>query len=198
MTTPNVEPRTNEPAHTQPPPKRSLPRWSLTLVAGVHALLFAWAGDALPWTEWSGFAIACYVLALGHALTAVAAALRSRWLTPIWRVSSVLGLCMLGWLAWELSSSAAYLAGLYGELGEGLGAGLLAVIGLAALPTLPLSCWGLAATWRHSFNLGLATATPVLLTIWTLGALNQAEDARATSMAATSGSGLSSMPSPPP
>jgi hypothetical protein len=161
---------------------RPLPRWSLTLVAGVHALLFAWAGDALPWTEWSGFSIACYVLAAAHALTAIAAALRSGLLTPIWRVSSVLGLCLLGWLAWELSSSAAYLAGLYGALGEGLGAGLLAVIGLAALPTLPLSCWGLAATWRRSFNLGLATAAPVLLTIWTLGALNQAEDAHATLM----------------
>jgi hypothetical protein len=156
-----------------------LPRWSLTLVAGLHAMLFAWAADALPWTEWSGFAIACYVLATGHALTAIAAALRSRWLTPIWRVSSVLGLCLLGWLAWELSSSAAYLAGLYGELGEGIGAGLLALIGLAALPTLPLSCWGLAATWRSSFTPGLVTATPVLLTIWTLGALNQAEDAHA-------------------
>lgn len=152
------------------------------MVAGVHALLFAWAGDALPWTQWSGFAIACYVLATGHALTAITAALRSRWLTPIWRVSSVLGLCMLGWLAWELSSSAAYLAGLYGELGEGIGAALLAVIGLAALPTLPLSCWGLAATWKRSFNPGLAAATPVLLTIWTLGALHQAEAAHATSM----------------
>lgn len=175
MTTPQAEPRTSEAA-------RSLPRWSLTLVAGVHAMLFAWAGDALPWTEWSGFAIACYVLAAGHALTAIAAALRSSLLTPIWRVSSVLGLCMLGWLAWELSSSAAYLAGLYGDLGEGIGAGLLAVIGLAALPTLPLSCWGLAATWRRSFNPGLATAAPVLATIWTLGALHQADDARPTWM----------------
>jgi hypothetical protein len=173
MTNNQADPRTSEAS-------RPLPRWSLTLVAGLHALLFAWAGDTLPWTEWSGFAIACYVLAAGHALTAITAALRSRWLTPIWRVSSVLGLCMLGWLAWELSSSAAYLAGLYGELGEGLGAGLLAVIAIAALPTLPLSCWGLAATWRRSFNPGLATAAPVLLTIWTLGALNQAEEAHAT------------------
>lgn len=172
MTTAQAEPRSSETA-------RPLPRGSLTLVAGVHAWLFAWAADALPWTEWSGFAIACYVLAAGHTLTAIAAALGSRLLAPIWRVSSVLGLCMLGWLAWELSSSAAYLAGLYGELGEGIGAGLLAVIGLAALPTLPLSCWGLAATWRRSFNFGLATATPVLLTIWTLGALNQAEQAHA-------------------
>jgi hypothetical protein len=164
----------------QAEPARALPRWSLTLVAGLHALLFAWAGDALPWSEWSGFAIACYVLAAAHALTAITASLRSRWLTPIWRVSSVLGLCLLGWLAWELSSSAAYLGGLYGELGEGIGAGLLALIGLAALPTFPLSCWGLAATWRRSFNLGLTTAVPVLLTIWTLGALRQAEDAHVT------------------
>ncbi len=157
-----------------------MPRWSLTLVAGVHASLFAWAADALPWTEWSGFSIACWVLAVGHGLTAIAAALRSKWLVPIWRVASVLSLTVLGWLAWELSSSAAYLAGLYGELGEGIGAGLFAVIGLVALPTLPIACWGLAATWRRSFTPGLVAATPVLLAIWSLGALRQAEEAQAS------------------
>src|SRR5690242_10039926 len=100
MPTPSAETTDNQ----------TMPRWSLTLVAGAHAALFSWAADTLPWTEGSGFSIACWVLALGHGLTAIAAALRSRFLTPIWRVSSVLSLCMLGWLAWELSSSAAYLA----------------------------------------------------------------------------------------
>jgi hypothetical protein len=176
-----MSPTPAEPSNS-PDGARTLPRWSLTLVAGLHALVFAWAADALPWTEWSGFSIACYVLAIAHALTAITAAVRSRALTPIWRVSSVLGLCLLGWLAWELSSSAAYLRGLYGELGEGLGAGLLVLIGVVALPTLPLSCWGLAATWRRSFNPGLTAATPVLLAIWSLGALHQAQDASVTLM----------------
>ncbi|WP_106395806.1 hypothetical protein [Enhygromyxa salina] len=167
-------------ADTRPAPARpggSMPRWSLALVASVHALIFAWAGMQLPWSEWSGFAIVCYLLAFGHGLTAVSAALRLRLLTPVWRVSSVFALIVLGWLAWELTSAASYLAGLYGSLGEGLGAALLAVIGLVALLTLPLSCWGLAATWRRSFNAGLFGATPLLLTIWTLGALHQANDA---------------------
>jgi hypothetical protein len=162
--------------------QRPLPRWSLTSVAGVHGLLFAWAGTKLPWSEWSNFAIVCYLLAFAHLLTAVAAAAKLRVLVPIWRVSSVLALIVLGWLAWELSSSAAYLAGLYGDLGEGLGAALLAVVGLVALPTLPLACWGLAATWRRSYNPGAIVAVPLLLTIWTLGALHQADAAAAERM----------------
>lgn len=159
---------------------RNLPRWSLALVAAAHCWVFGWAASELPWTEWSGFSVACWVLSFGHGLTAIAAALRSKFLAPIWRVASVLGLCMLGWLAWELSSSAAYLAGLYGDLGEGIGAGLMALIAIAALPTLPLSCWGLAATWKRSFTPGLAAALPVLSTIWTLGALRQADEAKPT------------------
>src|SRR5690606_1216880 len=80
-----------------------------------------------------------------------------------------------------LTSSAAYLSGLYGELGKGIGAALLAVVALAALPTLPLSCWGLAMTWPSSkrVNVAAVTAAPVLLLMWTLGALHQAEAAHA-------------------
>ncbi|WP_106094501.1 hypothetical protein [Enhygromyxa salina] len=168
-------------ANPQPadPPARPLPRWSLVLVAGLHALIFAWAGAKLAWSEWSSFTIVCYLLALGHALTAVAAGARLRALAPIWRVSSAFGLIVLGWLAWELTSAASYLAGLYGSLGEGIGAGLLAVIGLVALLSLPISAWGLAATWRRAYNGGAAAATTVLLCVWTLGALGQAEDAHA-------------------
>lgn len=158
-----------------------MPRWSLALVASLHAAVFTWAGSKLPWSDWSGFAVACYALALAHALTAIAAVLRLRALIPIWRVGSVLGLCMLAYLAWQLTSSAAYLSGLYGELGKGIGAALLAVVALAALPTLPLSCWGLAMTWPSSKRVNVATvsAAPVLLMMWTLGALHQAEAAHA-------------------
>lgn len=161
------------------PAARTLPRWSLTVVAGLHALIFAWAGSKLPWSEWSSFTIICYVLAVGHALTAGSAALKLRALAPIWRVSSVLGLIVLGWLAWELTSAASYLAGLYGSLGEGIGAGLMALIGLVALLSLPISAWGLAVTWRRSYNTGALAATGVLMCVWTLGALRQAQDGHA-------------------
>lgn len=162
--------------------RRPLPRWSLLLVAGLHGLIFAWAGAKLPWSEWSSFAIVCYALALGHGLTALAAALSLRALTPIWRSTAVLGLAVLGWLAWELTSAASYLAGLYGSLGEGIGAGLLALIGLAALLTLPISAWGLAATWERSLNKGGASAAAVLACLWTLGALRQSAEAEATEL----------------
>lgn len=158
---------------------RALPRWSLVLVAGLHGLIFAWAGAKLPWSQWSAFALISYALAAGHLLTVVAAALRAPWLAPVWRGTSVLALAVLGWLAWELSSSASYLAGLYGSLGEGVGAGLLALVGLASLLTLPLSCWGLAATWKRSYDKGLRAAAPLLVLVWSLGALRQAEVARA-------------------
>ena len=161
------------------PDLRALPRWSLMVVAGLHGLIFAWAGAKLPWSEGSGFTILCYLLAAGHALTAACAALRVPALVLVWRGASVLSLAVLGWLSWELTSSASYLAGLYGSLGEGIGAGLLALVGLVALLTLPLSCWGLAATWKRSFNAGLSAAMTVLVVIWSLGALHQADAAKA-------------------
>ncbi|KIG11816.1 hypothetical protein DB30_02420 [Enhygromyxa salina] len=168
-----------KPAGPADPSPRQLPRWSLALLAGLHGLIFAWAGAKLPWSDWSSFTIVCYLLALGHGLTAVSAALGLRALAPIWRVSSAFGLIVFGWLAWELSSSASYLAGLYGSLGEGIGAGLLAVAGLVALLSVPISAWGLAATWRRSYNPGAAAAMPLLLCVWTLGALRQAENGHA-------------------
>ena len=156
----------------------SLPRWSLSVVAGLHASIFAWAGAQLPWSDWSGFAIVCYLLAIAHAATAVAAAGKARVLAPIWRVASVFGLLVLVYLSWELISSASYLAGLYGALGQGLGAALLAVIGLVAILTLPLSAWGLAATWRRSHGARAIAAVGVLAVAGSLGAVRESAEAQ--------------------
>lgn len=173
---------------------RPLPRWGLVLVAGVHALVFAWAGSKLPWSDWSSFAIVCYLLAAAHLATAIAAAGKLRALTWIWRGASVLALVVFGWLSWELSASAAYLAGLYGDLGQGIGAALFAVVGLAALLTVPISCWGLAATWERRFNKGAVTALGVLVVSWSFGAWRQAEAARAEPLPVPGGPALNTDP----
>lgn len=115
--------------------------------------MFAWAAMKLPWSSGSTFTIIAIALAITHLATAVTAALRSKALTWTWRVSSLLSLAVLVWLAWELSRAASYLAALYGGLGQGIGAGMFALIGLVALLTLPIACWGLAATWERRWSL---------------------------------------------
>jgi hypothetical protein len=168
------------PSEVSESPPRALPRWSLTLVAGLHATIFAWAGAKLPWSEWSTFAIVCFALALAHLATAVAAAGRFPVLAAIWRVASVFSLLTLAAFSWALLRSAAYLAGLYGELGEGIGAGLLAVVAVLALLTLPLAAWGLAATWRARDRKRMSAAAAVVLVAGSVGALHEASQARAT------------------
>ncbi|MCA9700529.1 MAG: hypothetical protein KC431_23585, partial [Myxococcales bacterium] len=56
-------------------------------------------------------------------------------------------------------------------------AALLAVIGLAALLTVPLSAWGLAATWERRWNRGATTALGVLVLLWTAGSWRTARAA---------------------
>jgi len=165
----------DKPADRRP----TLPRWSLVLVAGLHALIFAWAGAKLPWSDWSGFAVVCWLLALAHLATAAAAAGKLPVLPTIWRVASVFALLVLGYLSWELVSAATYLGALYGELGEGIGVALLGVIGLLALFTLPLAAWGLGATWRPDYATRALAVGGVVLVAGTLGGLGQRAQARA-------------------
>ena len=158
---------------------RAMPRWSLTVVAGLHAVVFAWAGAKLPWSDWSTFALLCWLVALGHFATAIAAAAKVRLLGRIWQVASVLSLLVFAALSWSLLRSAAYVAGLYGDLGQGIGAGMLAVIVLLATLTVPLSAWGLAATWRSRYRKRAAAASGVLLVAISLGGWREAAAARA-------------------
>ena len=165
----------------------TLPRVSLALVATVHALIFAWAGAKLPWSDWSTFAVVCLVLAVAHAVTAVAALVRLPALAAIWRVASVLGLVTLGWLVWELASSASYLAGLYGDFGKGIAAAMLSLLGLVALLTLPLSAWGLAVTWRGRWTRRAAAGTAVALAFVGLGSGQAFASARGDALAVPGG-----------
>ncbi|MFV8752006.1 hypothetical protein ACNOYE_15780 [Nannocystaceae bacterium ST9] len=147
---------------TTPTSERPLPRWSLACLASLHAAVFGWAAMKLPWSSGSAFTIVLLVLAGAQLATALTAATRSRALVWTWRIASLLSLGVLTWLAWELSRAASYLAALYGGLGEGIGAGLFAVIGLLALLTLPIACWGLAATWERRWSLRGAVGLGVL------------------------------------
>ncbi|GEM_PF-755499 len=169
--------------------ERPLPRWSLTLAAGAHGLIFAWAARALPWSQWSFFALICGLLALGHLATAAMAAGRLRPLAWTWRATSVLGLVVFGWLAWELTQSASYLAGLYGDLGAGLGTLMMGVLGLLAVLTVPLSLWGLAATWDTRWNRGAGAAAAVLALCWVGGSWRTAEAAQAVPVPVPVGDG---------
>jgi hypothetical protein len=169
--------RSSRPSGADKP--RSLPRWSLTLVAGLHAAIFAWAATKLPWSDASTFSILGWLLALGHFATAIAAAGKLGMLARIWQVVSIFSLLLFGYLSWALLRSAAYLAELYGDLGEGLGAAMLAVIGLLALLSVPLSAWGLAMTWRRDYLERASAVAGVVLIAGSLGAWQSAAAARA-------------------
>ncbi len=127
-------------------PIAPLPRWSLACLSLLHGAIFGWAASALPWRSWTLFAIACGILAALHALTGALAALRHRALALAWRGQSLASLAFLIWVGWGTVSSAVYLRAVYGGLGDGLAVAILAVLGLVVLVTLPLACWGIAAT----------------------------------------------------
>jgi hypothetical protein len=169
------------------PRLRPLPRWSLALVATVHAGAFGWAAMKLPWSSGSTFTIIAMALAATHFATAIAAASRAKALTWTWRVSSLLSLAVLIWLAWTLARAASYLAALYGGLGQGIGAGMFALIGLVALLTLPIACWGLAATWERQWNVRAGAGAGVLALIVVLSLWREAAAA-----------GVVELPSPEP
>jgi hypothetical protein len=177
-------PATSPAAEPQSPP---LPRWSLALLAIVHAAVFGWVAMKLPWSSGSTFTIVALALAITHLATAITAAIRSKALVWTWRASSLLSLAVLLWLAWELARAASYLAALYGGLGQGIGAGMFAVIGLVALLTLPFACWGLAATWQRSWNLRAGAGAGVVVLIFGLSLWREAAAA-----------GVIELPSPAP
>ena len=63
-------------------PSPSLPRASLAATCFGHAVVFAWAGSALPWRSGTLFAALATLLSLLHLATAVTALLRR----PAWQI----------------------------------------------------------------------------------------------------------------
>ncbi len=144
-----------------------LPRWSLTGVALLHAIVFAAAARVLPWGGLTAFAVLSGLLAAGHAAVAFFAATRSQNLGPVWRGVSIGGLGYLAWVLLGVARTAGYLSALYGSVGQGLAVALLVCLTPVLLFTVPISAWGLALT-RHRGRervLAAGTASGLLLLI---------------------------------
>ncbi|MBW2668060.1 MAG: hypothetical protein JRE13_17355, partial [Deltaproteobacteria bacterium] len=125
-----------------------LPRGSLALTCALHAAVFAWAMQTLPWNDWTAFAVAAGALASLHAATAMAALIGAAWLRPIWRALAIASLLFLAWCVWQVAVSAVFLASLYEGLGHGVAAAITASLTGVVLFTFPIACWGLARTGR--------------------------------------------------
>ncbi len=125
---------------------RDLPRWSLALLSAVHALVFGWGAVALPWHSWTLVAVLTAIHGALHLLVAGLAALGHRWLGSVWRFQSAATLAYLLYLGWGFLSSAWTIRSIYVGLGQGIAAALVGALALIALATLPLACWGIAAT----------------------------------------------------
>jgi hypothetical protein len=121
-------------------------RWVVGGVATVEAAVWGWAALILPWEHGTLFSALAALTAASNVATAATALCAPRVFHRCWRVSSWIAFALLVWLSWLAWSSGFYLSGLYGELGEGLFALLVAGWGLAVLTLLPLATWGLLST----------------------------------------------------
>jgi hypothetical protein len=123
-------------------------RFSVGGLSFVQAALFGWAAWVLPWQSWTTFAGAAGLLAIAHATTAISQLTKAPVAQTVWKVASLIALAFLVFVTWQVFGGGAYLARLYGALGEGLFAAMLGIWGLFVLLTLPTACWGLVRT-RH-------------------------------------------------
>jgi hypothetical protein len=125
----------------------SLPRVSLAVVSGLHALVFAAGALVLPFVLASWLSVSLGVLSLlALAVCALAALGRRRELALAWRVLSIACLLFLTFVSWVVISAGVYLSTLYRSIGGAVTAGMVAFWAVAALFTVPIACWGLAAT----------------------------------------------------
>ena len=121
-------------------------RW-IAFASIFHAGIFGAMTLVLPWRDWTLFAGLTTVVGCAHLLVAMAAVVGHRLLAPLWRLQAALSLAWLTYLGWGLLSSAWYLHALYGGgLGTAVGAALSAIVVVLLAITLPISCWGIAAT----------------------------------------------------
>jgi hypothetical protein len=100
----------------------------------------------LPWHSWTLFATLTTIVGVTHGITALLAWIGSPLRARAWRVQSLVAFVYLGWLTWNLVTSATTIAALYGGLGRGVAVALGLVWCIAAFVTIPLGAWGLAVT----------------------------------------------------
>jgi hypothetical protein len=137
-------------------------RLSIGVLTLVQASVFAW-GYVLPWDKLGIFVAWCSLLSAVHLLTAAAflwPRCADSWRARSWAVGSACALSFLLWATWAVATSGVYLSRLYGGLGQGLSAALVAIWGLIAFVVLPPSVWGLCRTrpvWRRLTRASLPT-----------------------------------------
>ena len=148
-------------------PSRSPHDWSVIERYGVCVSLFvrgsivAWAGWVLPWRSWTLFSLVCCALAVADAATVLLVATRGALAWRTWRLSAWVSLLLFASATGIVGQSSVYLIGVYGQLGAGLSAALVAIWGLAVLLTVPLGVWGLVRT-RHVARWRWRPAGPLL------------------------------------
>ncbi len=123
---------------------RSLHRGLYAACCLAEGLVFAWAAAVLPWRSGTIFAAAAAALAAACTAPAVTGA----WPRAFGR--AVAAKALLGASAFVACTAAVfhaatYLSYLYGGLGRGIAAGLVAALGVLALVTVPTAVWGLVA-----------------------------------------------------
>jgi hypothetical protein len=144
--TPGTPPR--HPGNTLPAQLTRTELNAAALLSSVEAAVFGWAAAALPWQSFTLFSLLALTLAALKLATALAALFVTRFAVRLWRLSALGALILLAWVSWTVFTGGAYIAGLYGSLGQGLFAALLAIWGLAVLLTLPTAVWALVRTRR--------------------------------------------------
>jgi len=135
-------------ARRDPGAPAPLPRRSLVFACLIHGAALAWAAASLPVPPRAAFVVGAYALAAGHAATAVLAATRLAALRVLWRTLAFASLAFLACCVWQVSTTAAYVAALYGGLGRGIAAALAVALSPVALLTLPFALWGIACSGR--------------------------------------------------
>jgi hypothetical protein len=122
------------------------PRWSLAALSFAHALVMAACAAVLPWPKLTLFAVLAGGVAVTHLVTAALALIGSRWRLSAWRRSSQASLAFFAYVTYAALGSGFYIAALYDGVGTAILAGSVAAWCVAALFTVPLASWGLAAT----------------------------------------------------
>jgi hypothetical protein len=118
----------------------------IALFSAIEGAVFGWAAAALPWQSFTVFSLLGAGLAATKAVTVLCALFQPAHAASAWRSSALVALAQLGWVTWTVFTGGAYIAGLYGSLGKGLFAALLAIWGLCVLLTLPTAVWALMRT----------------------------------------------------
>ncbi|HEX5660380.1 MAG TPA: hypothetical protein VFX59_24460 [Polyangiales bacterium] len=143
-------------------------RPGLAVATLIHALVFATVaviGPAVP-TSW--FALTIWPLVALHLALAVLAVLpRERLRAQVWTATALYSLAWLLGLTLVIANSAAYVAEIYGGLGEAIAGALACIWGLVVLFTLPIAAWGLAVVrpgwlWRRKLAVGAVALLAVL------------------------------------